>query len=65
MQINNGQTPIYDRAALNLSKEQKENYKKNNIKPYYRFLLSDEEISWNDKIKGNISSAKDHLVIQY
>ena len=39
--------------ALKLTKEQiEENIK--NKSPHYRFLLNDEKISWNDKVKGPI-----------
>jgi glutamyl-tRNA synthetase len=54
-QIANGQRPIYDRSALKLTPEQKENIKSQGIKPYYRFLLDDNEISWEDEVKGKIS----------
>ena len=54
-QIASGIPPIYNRLALNLTKEQKENYQKQGIKPYYRFLLEDKIISWDDKIKGKIT----------
>jgi glutamyl-tRNA synthetase len=54
-QIASGIPPIYNRASLNLTNEQKENYQKQGIKPYYRFLLEDKEVSWKDKIKGDIT----------
>src|SRR5690606_21488456 len=38
-QIASGQQPIYNRASLNLTTQQKENYKQQGIRPYYRFLL--------------------------
>jgi glutamyl-tRNA synthetase len=55
LQIANGQRPIYDRSALNLTNEQKENLKSQGIKPYYRFLINDSEVSWDDEVKGKIS----------
>ncbi len=54
-QIASGIPPIYNRAALNLTAEQKENYKKQGITPHYRFLLEDKIVSWDDKIKGKIT----------
>ena len=54
MQIASGQRPIYDRVALNLTDEQRENYEKQGVKPHYRFLLKDDQVSWNDKVKGEI-----------
>src|SRR3989338_490637 len=49
-----GIAPIYDRNALNLTDEQKESLRAQGLKPYYRFLLKDPKISWDDKIKGKI-----------
>ena len=45
---------IYDRKkALELTQEKKNELKKNGVKPYWRFKLNkDEEISWNDEVKG-------------
>ncbi len=54
-QIASGIPPIYNRAALNLTAEQKANYQKQGIKPYYRFLLEDKIVAWEDKIKGKIT----------
>jgi len=53
-QVASGIAPIYNRASLNLNQEQKTNFINSGIKPYYRFLLKDKNVSWNDKIKGNI-----------
>lgn len=54
-QVASGQKPIYNRFSLNLTKEQKENFIAQGLKPHYRFLLEDKIIAWNDKIKGKIS----------
>jgi len=54
-QIASGHTPIYNRQALRLTAEQKENLRKQGLKPHYRFLLEDKITSWDDKIKGKIS----------
>lgn len=54
-QIASGIPPIYNRAALNLTQEQKDNYQKQGIKPYYRFLLEEKIVAWDDKIKGKIT----------
>jgi len=53
-QIASGQKPIYNRASLNLTKEQKQKFRDSGLKPYYRFLLEDKKTSWDDKIKGKI-----------
>ncbi len=54
-QVASGHQPIYNRAALRLNEEQKENFRKQGIKPHYRFLLEDKLTVWEDKIKGKIS----------
>jgi glutamyl-tRNA synthetase len=50
-----GIAPVYNRASLKLSKEQKDELRKNGLKPHYRFLLNDKPTSWDDKIKGKIT----------
>lgn len=60
-QVASGIAPVYNRAALNLSKEQKEAYKAQGLTPHYRFLLKDEKTSWNDKIKGKITYEGRHF----
>lgn len=55
MQLKRGVPPVYDRAALKLSDEQKRKYESEGRRPHYRFLLEDGEISWNDGIREHIS----------
>lgn len=55
LSLQSNRPPIYDRAALKATKEKQEIYIKEGRKPHYRFLLKDEEIKWNDIIKGNLS----------
>lgn len=60
-QIASGITPIYNRAALNLTAEQKANLRAQGLKPHYRFLLEDKVTSWDDKIKGKITYEGRHF----
>lgn len=46
--------PIYDRAALNLTIEQKAEYEQKGIKPHWRFLIADEDIEWEDGVRGKL-----------
>ncbi len=55
LQLSRGLPPMYDRAALKLTKSQIDNYEKTGRKPHYRFMIQDLEIKWNDMIKGGIS----------
>ncbi|MGE0754861.1 MAG: glutamate--tRNA ligase [Alphaproteobacteria bacterium] len=47
-----GLPPIYNRAALQLTEEQKTSYANEGRKPHWRFLLKEGEIEWNDLIRG-------------
>lgn len=60
-QIASGVAPIYNRASLKLTEEQKENYRAAGLKPHYRFLLEDKIVSWEDKIKGKITYEGRHF----
>jgi glutamyl-tRNA synthetase len=53
-QLNMGKPPVYDRAALNLSDEEKAKLREERG-GYWRFLLNQERIEWADGILGDIS----------
>ncbi len=53
--LSRGLPPIYDRAALKLSKDEIENRISQGEKAHYRFKLDDEVISWSDLVRGEIS----------
>lgn len=53
-QMGRGQPPIYDRAALKLNDEQKQNFEAEGRKPHWRFLLTDEDVVWEDLIRGRV-----------
>jgi len=55
MQASRGLPPIYNRAGLKLSEEQKKAYESQGRRPHYRFLLNDEQMSWNDLIRGQVA----------
>ncbi|MEZ5896465.1 MAG: glutamate--tRNA ligase [Parvularculaceae bacterium] len=44
--------PVYDRAALSLSDEEKAAFEAEGRKPHWRFRLSQKPVSWNDLIRG-------------
>jgi len=48
-----GKPPIYDREALNLSKEEIEKKIVNGERPYWRFKLSQSKVFWDDLVKGS------------
>ncbi len=53
--LSRGMPPIYDRAALKVTQEQKDQFKKEGKKPHYRFLLKDQPIKWHDLVRGDVA----------
>ena len=68
LQLSSGLPPIYDRASLKVSHEQKEKYKSSGRKPHYRFKLEGDIIEWEDLIKGpmhfEVINISDPIVIR-
>ena len=54
-QLMAGRPPVYDRAALRLGEAEKAKFEEMGRRPHYRFLLKDEEVSWNDLVRGPVS----------
>lgn len=61
MQASRGLPPIYNRASLKISDEQKERYEEEGRKPHYRFLLEDKPIFWNDLVRGEVKFQATHM----
>lgn len=55
VQLARGLPPVYDRSALSATREQIQAWQQEGRKPHWRFLLKDEEVSWEDIIKGKLS----------
>jgi glutamyl-tRNA synthetase len=56
IQASAGAPPIYDRAALGLSSEDREKLELAGVKPYWRFKLNNTQIAeWDDLVHGKIS----------
>ncbi|MEM9045071.1 MAG: glutamate--tRNA ligase [Pseudomonadota bacterium] len=51
-QLNAGKPPVYDRAALKLSDEEKVDLARERT-PHQRFLLDQDEVRWTDLIRGD------------
>ena len=49
-----GKPPIYDRAALSLTPEQRADYEAQSRKPHWRFKLSHRHVRWDDLIRGPV-----------
>ena len=54
-QLNMGKPPVYDRAALNLSAEERDTLRDERGDGVWRFRLDQERINWKDGILGDIS----------
>ena len=67
-QLNAGRPPVYDRAALKLTDEQKQAFEAEGRRPHYRFKLLDEEVKWTDLVRGDVayhmSSLSDPVIIR-
>ena len=60
--------PVYDRASLNLSENDKNKYLDEGRKPYWRFKLSGKKSVFNDLIRGEVvvdtSAQSDPVVVR-
>ena len=54
-QLSAGRPPVYDRAALKLSDDQKVEFEAAGRRPHWRFRLNDTEVSWTDMVRGDVS----------
>ena len=50
--LKRGLAPVYDRAMLKLTPEQRAQAEANGKTPYWRFKLTDTEVAWNDLVLG-------------
>lgn len=68
LQRTRGLPPVYDRAALALTDEQKRAFEAEGRKPHWRFKLSQTPVAWNDLIRGetivDTSSVSDPVLIR-
>jgi glutamyl-tRNA synthetase len=51
-QLARGKPPVYDRAALKLSAEEKAKLEADGRKPHWRFLLEQRDVVWDDLVRG-------------
>ena len=54
-QLMAGKPPVYDRAALSLSEDDKKKYEADGRRPHYRFRLNHEQVTWTDLVRGDVS----------
>ena len=53
--------PVYDRAALNLTTEDRARLEGEGRKPHWRFKLSQTKVTWRDLIRGAVEIDTAHL----
>ena len=51
-QLTRGKPPVYDRAALKLTAEEKAKLEAEGRKPHWRFLLEQRDVVWDDLVRG-------------
>jgi glutamyl-tRNA synthetase len=51
-QLARGAPPVYDRAALKLTPEERAGLEAGGRKPHWRFLLQERTVAWDDAIRG-------------
>ena len=60
-QLARGKPPIYDRAALKLTDEDRAKLEASGLKPHWRFKLGSEKIQWIDLVHGKVEFEGDKL----
>lgn len=53
-QLSRSLPPLYDRAALSLTNEQKQKFEAEGKKPHWRFKLEHKPIVWQDLVRGHV-----------
>jgi glutamyl-tRNA synthetase len=51
-QLARGRPPVYDRAAVKLTAEEKAKLEAEGRKPHWRFLLEQRDVVWDDLVRG-------------
>jgi glutamyl-tRNA synthetase len=51
-QLARGKPPVYDRAALKLTAEERARLEREGSKPHWRFLLEQRDVVWDDLVRG-------------
>jgi glutamyl-tRNA synthetase len=66
--LKRGLAPVYDRAMLKLTREQRAQAEANGKRPYWRFLLSNTVMEWQDMVLGRrqvkLSAVSDPVLIR-
>jgi len=68
IQLQQGRPPVYDRAALKLTAEDRAKLEAQGIQPHWRFKLESRVVTWDDLVRGpqhvDASSQSDPVLIR-
>ncbi len=68
MRLKRGQAPVYDRAMLHMTAAQRAQAEAGGKTPYWRFLLTNESVTWQDGVLGprivKLPSVSDPVLIR-
>ncbi len=66
--LSRGRPPVYDRAALKLTDDERAKLEADGVRPHWRFRLSGERVEWTDLVRGpqsiDTSSLSDPILIR-
>ena len=60
-QLARGRPPVYDRASLRLSEDERRRLEAEGRRPHWRFLLDAEKVVWDDLVRGRVELQADHM----
>jgi glutamyl-tRNA synthetase len=67
-QLSRGLPPVYDRASLKLTAQERADYESGGRNPHWRFLLEERAVAWEDAIRGpqsiEASSLSDPVLVR-
>ena len=66
--LSRGRPPVYDRAGLSLTDEEKSKLEAEGRRPHWRFKLSGDRVEWDDHVRGSqsidTSSVSDPILVR-
>jgi glutamyl-tRNA synthetase len=60
-QLARSRPPVYDRAALSLSEDERHRLEAEGRRPHWRFLLQAETVGWDDLVRSRVELHADHM----
>ena len=60
-QLARGRPPVYDRASLRLSEDERRRFEAEGRRPHWRFRLDPGKVVWEDLVRGRVELQADHM----